>query len=39
VHGLAGDIAASRVGEVPLIASDVIDAVPEAYGRVLAEAK
>jgi NAD(P)H-hydrate epimerase len=37
LHGLAGDIAASRVGEAPLIASDVIDALPEAYARVLAE--
>jgi len=37
LHGLAGDLAASRVGEAPLIASDLIDAVPEAYGRVLAE--
>jgi ADP-dependent NAD(P)H-hydrate dehydratase / NAD(P)H-hydrate epimerase len=36
VHGLAGDIAASRVGEAPLIASDVIEAIPEAYARVLA---
>ncbi|HWF12793.1 MAG TPA: NAD(P)H-hydrate dehydratase [Candidatus Acidoferrales bacterium] len=39
LHGLAGDIAASRVGESPLIASDVIDAIPEAYARVLAAAK
>lgn len=39
LHGLAGDIAASRVGEAPLIASDVIDAIPEAYARVLAGAK
>jgi hydroxyethylthiazole kinase-like uncharacterized protein yjeF len=37
LHGLAGDIAASRVGEAPLIASDLIDAIPEAYCRVLAE--
>jgi ADP-dependent NAD(P)H-hydrate dehydratase / NAD(P)H-hydrate epimerase len=37
LHGLAGDIAASRVGEAPLIASDLIDAIPEAYARVLAE--
>jgi NAD(P)H-hydrate epimerase len=37
LHGLAGDITASRVGEAPLIASDLIDAIPEAYGRVLAE--
>ena len=36
LHGLAGDIAASRVGEAPLIASDVIEAIPEAYARVLA---
>jgi NAD(P)H-hydrate epimerase len=39
LHGLAGDIAASRVGEAPLIASDLIEAIPEAYGRVLAEWK
>jgi len=39
LHGLAGDIAASRVGEAPLIASDLIDAIPEAYARVVAEHK
>lgn len=37
LHGLAGDIAASRVGEAPLIASDLIDALPEAHARVMAE--
>jgi NAD(P)H-hydrate epimerase len=37
MHGLAGDIAASRVGEAPLIASDLIDAIPETYARVLTE--
>ena len=37
LHGLAGDIAASRVGQAPLIASDLIEAIPEAYGQVLAE--
>ena len=37
LHGLAGDIAASRVGEAPLIASDLIDAIPEAYASVLSE--
>ena len=36
LHGLAGDIAASRVGEAPLIASDLVDALPEAYARVQA---
>jgi len=39
LHGLAGDIAASRVGEAPLIASDLIEAIPEAYARVLAGVK
>jgi NAD(P)H-hydrate epimerase len=37
LHGLAGDVAASRVGEAPLIASDLVEAIPEVYGRVLAE--
>ena len=37
MHGLAGDIAASRVGEAPLIASDLVEAIPDAYARVLAE--
>ena len=37
LHGLAGDIAAARVGEAPLIASDLVDAIPEAYARILAE--
>ena len=35
LHGLAGDIAASRVGQAPLIASDLIEALPEAYARVM----
>jgi ADP-dependent NAD(P)H-hydrate dehydratase / NAD(P)H-hydrate epimerase len=39
LHGLAGDIAASRVGEAPLIASDLVEAIPEAYARVLAQWK
>lgn len=37
LHGLAGDVAAARVGEAPLVASDLIEALPEAYARVLAE--
>lgn len=37
LHGLAGDIAASRVGQAPLIASDLVEAIPEAYARVLTE--
>ncbi len=39
LHGLAGDIAASRVGEAPLIASDLIEAFPEAFARTLAGVK
>ena len=33
LHGLAGDIAAERMGEEALVASDVIDALPEAFRR------
>jgi ADP-dependent NAD(P)H-hydrate dehydratase / NAD(P)H-hydrate epimerase len=33
LHGSAGDIAAERVGEESLIASDVIAAIPEAFKR------
>jgi ADP-dependent NAD(P)H-hydrate dehydratase / NAD(P)H-hydrate epimerase len=34
LHGLAGDVAAERVGEESLIARDVIAALPEAFRRV-----
>jgi len=37
LHGLAGDIAAARLGEAPLIASDLVESLPEAYARVLRE--
>ncbi len=37
LHGLAGDIAASRVGQAPLIASDLVESIPESYSRVVAE--
>jgi NAD(P)H-hydrate repair Nnr-like enzyme with NAD(P)H-hydrate dehydratase domain len=30
VHGLAGDIAARRLGEDALLAGDLVEAVPEA---------
>lgn len=33
LHGLAGDLAAARTGEAPLIASDLIAAIPEAFAR------
>jgi NAD(P)H-hydrate epimerase len=37
LHGLAGDIAAQRVGEAPLVATDVIESLPAAYAQLLAE--
>jgi NAD(P)H-hydrate epimerase len=33
LHGLAGDVAAERVGEEALVASDVVDALGEAFRR------
>lgn len=33
VHGLAGDIAAARLGQVSLIATDIIDALPDAFRK------
>jgi len=37
LHGLAGDVAAERVGEEALIASDVIEALGEAFRRLAGE--
>jgi ADP-dependent NAD(P)H-hydrate dehydratase len=34
VHGLAGDIAAKKVGQISLIATDVIDALGEAFRKI-----
>jgi len=33
IHGLAGDIAAENLGQVSLIATDIIDALPEAFKK------
>ena len=32
-HGLAGDIAAQKLGQVSMIATDIIDALPDAFER------
>ena len=37
LHGLAGDLAAEQRGEIPLIATDLIEALPAAFARLLGE--
>ena len=37
LHGLAGDLAAREIGEIPLMATDVIRGIPRAYENLLAE--
>ncbi|MGA8266783.1 MAG: NAD(P)H-hydrate dehydratase, partial [Candidatus Acidiferrales bacterium] len=37
LHGLAGDLAAREIGEIPLMATDLIRAIPRAYSHILAE--
>jgi ADP-dependent NAD(P)H-hydrate dehydratase / NAD(P)H-hydrate epimerase len=37
LHGLAGDIAADEVGEAPLMASDLLRAIPAAYRQFRSE--
>jgi ADP-dependent NAD(P)H-hydrate dehydratase len=34
VHGLAGDIAAKKMGQVSLIATDIVEALPEAFRKI-----
>jgi len=36
VHGLSGDLAAKQVGEVGLIATDVLDFLPKAFRKLAA---
>jgi len=33
VHGLAGDIAADKLGQISLMATDIIDALPDAFRK------
>jgi NAD(P)H-hydrate epimerase len=35
VHGLAGDLAAEELGQVSMIASDLIDYLPKAFQAVI----
>ena len=39
LHGLAGDLAAARLGEVPLAARDLVEALPAAFADLLAGAE
>ncbi|MBC8471521.1 MAG: NAD(P)H-hydrate dehydratase [Planctomycetes bacterium] len=34
IHGMAGDIAAENLGQTSLIATDIIDALPEAFEKI-----
>ena len=34
IHGLAGDIALEKTGEVSMIASDIIDHIPKAFMQI-----
>jgi ADP-dependent NAD(P)H-hydrate dehydratase / NAD(P)H-hydrate epimerase len=35
LHGLAGDLAASKFGEIPMTASDLIASIPDAFAQLL----
>ena len=33
VHGMAGDIAADKLGQVGMITTDIVDSLPEAFKK------
>jgi hydroxyethylthiazole kinase-like uncharacterized protein yjeF len=37
LHGLAGDFAAAEVGEAPMIASDLVRAIPQAFAKLFSD--
>lgn len=37
LHGLAGDLAVTKVGQASLIASDLVEVIPQAFGQVRSE--
>jgi NAD(P)H-hydrate epimerase len=37
LHGLSGDIAASRIGQHSLLATDMIDYIPNAFRSLLSQ--
>jgi NAD(P)H-hydrate epimerase len=34
MHGLAGDLAAAKLGEASLIAGDIMEAIPSAFATI-----
>ncbi|CUS78371.1 NAD(P)H-hydrate epimerase [Candidatus Kryptobacter tengchongensis] len=39
LHGLAGDIARDKLGELPMMAMDILNAIPDAIQKVIKEEK
>ena len=39
LHGLAGDIARDKLGELPMMAMDILNSIPDAIQKVMKEEK
>jgi NAD(P)H-hydrate epimerase len=39
LHGLAGDLARDKFGELPMMAMDILNMIPEAISKVMEEKK